>query len=97
MCRCLEPTKDGRLHLSFECASTLSHAKVAFSTLLLLCSIWFFLRPSVGLGVSGSELALEPMSASDRKVVHDTIAAMDGVTTTSEGDEPRRRVVVRPA
>ena len=46
---------------------------------------------------SGSELALEPMSASDRKVVHDTIAAMDGVTTTSEGDEPRRRVVVRPA
>ena len=46
---------------------------------------------------SGSELALEPMSASDRKVVHDTIAALDGVTTTSEGEEPRRRVVVRPA
>ena len=57
-CRCLEPTKDGRLHLSFECASTLSRSKVAFSALLLVCSLWFFLGPSIGLGVSSSELAL---------------------------------------
>jgi spoIIIJ-associated protein len=46
---------------------------------------------------SGSELALEPMSASDRKVVHDAISGLEGVVTTSEGEEPRRRVVVRPA
>jgi len=46
---------------------------------------------------SGKELALEPMPAADRKVVHDTIAEIDGVTTVSEGEEPRRRVVVRPA
>jgi spoIIIJ-associated protein len=46
---------------------------------------------------SGRDQALEPMSASDRKVVHDTVAALDGVTTVSEGEEPRRRVVVRPA
>lgn len=45
---------------------------------------------------SGQELALEPMSAADRKVVHDTVAAIAGVTTTSEGEEPRRRVVLRP-
>lgn len=45
---------------------------------------------------TGEERALEPMPASDRKVVHDTIAALDGVTTISEGEEPRRRVVVRP-
>ena len=38
-----------------------------------------------------------PMSASDRKVVHDVVAEMEGVTTTSEGEEPRRRVVIRPA
>jgi spoIIIJ-associated protein len=44
---------------------------------------------------SGKELALEPMNASDRKVVHDAIAELDGVTTVSEGEEPRRRVVVR--
>jgi spoIIIJ-associated protein len=46
---------------------------------------------------SGQEQALEPMSASDRKVVHDALAEMDGVTTGSEGEEPRRRVVIRPA
>ena len=44
-----------------------------------------------------AEQALEPMSASDRKVVHDAVAEMEGVSTTSEGEEPRRRVVIRPA
>lgn len=44
----------------------------------------------------GEELSLEPMSAADRKVVHDTVAGIAGVTTTSEGEEPRRRVVLRP-
>jgi spoIIIJ-associated protein len=44
-----------------------------------------------------AEQALEPMSASDRKVVHDVVAEIEGVTTTSEGEEPRRRVVIRPA
>jgi spoIIIJ-associated protein len=42
------------------------------------------------------EQALEPMAASDRKVVHDVVAEMEGVTTISEGEEPRRRVVIRP-
>ena len=46
---------------------------------------------------SGEDRALEPMSASDRKVVHDAISALDGVTTTSEGEDPRRRVVISPA
>jgi spoIIIJ-associated protein len=44
-----------------------------------------------------AEQALEPMGASDRKVVHDVVAEMEGVTTISEGEEPRRRVVIRPA
>jgi spoIIIJ-associated protein len=45
---------------------------------------------------SGVEKALEPMSPPDRKVVHDTINEIDGVQTSSEGEEPRRRVVVSP-
>ena len=45
---------------------------------------------------SGSRTVLEPMTAVDRKVVHDTIAGIEGVATTSEGEEPRRRVVVSP-
>jgi spoIIIJ-associated protein len=46
---------------------------------------------------NGRDQALEPMPPADRKVVHDTIADLEGVTTVSEGEEPRRRVVVRPA
>jgi spoIIIJ-associated protein len=45
---------------------------------------------------SGNEVALEPMPPADRKVVHDTVATIDGITTASEGEEPRRRVVIRP-
>jgi spoIIIJ-associated protein len=46
---------------------------------------------------TGVAQALEPMGSADRKVVHDVIAEMDGVATTSEGVDPRRRVVVRRA
>jgi spoIIIJ-associated protein len=45
---------------------------------------------------TGEERALEPMGAADRKVVHDVVSEIDGVSTTSEGEEPRRRVVVLP-
>ena len=41
--------------------------------------------------------ALEPMSPADRKVVHDTVNEMDGVSTISEGEDSRRRVVIIPA
>lgn len=46
---------------------------------------------------SGVAKALEPMGSADRKVVHDTVNEIDGVATTSEGEEPRRRVVIVPA
>jgi len=43
---------------------------------------------------NGGEMMLEPMNAADRKVVHDAAAAIDGVRTYSEGEEPRRAVVI---
>jgi spoIIIJ-associated protein len=46
---------------------------------------------------TGSATALEPMAAPDRKVVHDAVTGIDGVSTFSEGEEPRRRVVIAPA
>ncbi len=46
---------------------------------------------------SGTEKLLEPMGPADRKVVHDTVNDIDGVETGSEGEEPRRRVVIRPS
>ena len=45
---------------------------------------------------SGVPRVLEPMPPPDRKVVHDTANTIDGVSTTSEGEEPRRRVVISP-
>ena len=42
----------------------------------------------------GRPRALEPMGAADRKVVHDTIAEIDGLSTTSEGSDSDRRVVI---
>jgi len=45
---------------------------------------------------SGTQKALEPMSPPDRKVVHDTVNTIDGVHTISEGEDTRRRVVIRP-
>ena len=46
---------------------------------------------------SGAPVALEPMSSADRKIVHDTANDIEGVTTSSEGEDPRRRVVIHPA
>jgi spoIIIJ-associated protein len=45
---------------------------------------------------SGVQRALEPMNAADRKVVHDTVNEIDGVSTVSEGEDQRRRVVIIP-
>jgi spoIIIJ-associated protein len=44
---------------------------------------------------TGRSEGLEPMSAFERKIVHDAVAEVGGVETASEGEEPNRRVVVR--
>jgi spoIIIJ-associated protein len=44
----------------------------------------------------GESVRLEPMSAFERKCVHDVINALPGVESESEGVEPARRIVVRP-
>jgi spoIIIJ-associated protein len=46
---------------------------------------------------SGRELAMEPMTSYERKIVHDTVADLGGLSTGSEGEEPNRRVVIRLA
>ena len=45
---------------------------------------------------TGAPVALDPMSPFERKVVHDAVANA-GLTSSSEGVEPRRYVVVQPA
>ncbi|MEO6654281.1 MAG: RNA-binding cell elongation regulator Jag/EloR [Ilumatobacteraceae bacterium] len=45
---------------------------------------------------TGEPKALEPMPSNDRKAIHDAIIEIDGVTSRSDGDDPRRRVVITP-
>jgi spoIIIJ-associated protein len=44
---------------------------------------------------SGQHEELEPMTAFERKIVHDVIASIGGVKSESVGEEPNRRVIIR--
>lgn len=44
----------------------------------------------------GDPVPMDAMNPFERKVVHDAIADIDGVSSESEGEEPDRRVVVLP-
>jgi spoIIIJ-associated protein len=46
---------------------------------------------------SGRDQVLDPMNSADRKVVHDAVAEIDGIVSESQGEEPRRRVVIKRA
>lgn len=45
---------------------------------------------------TGEPVRLEPMDAYERKLMHDLVARTGGVTSLSEGNEPKRRVVIQP-
>jgi len=44
----------------------------------------------------GRESKLKPMSPAERRVIHMTLRDTEGITTYSEGSEPRRYVVIAP-
>jgi spoIIIJ-associated protein len=46
---------------------------------------------------TGEAVRLEPMDAYERKMMHDLVAKTGKVSSSSEGNEPRRRVVIHPA
>ena len=54
----------------------------------------FALKVAEDVKTSGQARALEPMNSSDRKIVHDALTEVNGVSTRSEGSDPFRRVVV---
>jgi spoIIIJ-associated protein len=45
----------------------------------------------------GEEIELDPMTPHDRRIVHLELKDNTAVVTRSEGDEPRRRIIVEPA
>jgi spoIIIJ-associated protein len=46
---------------------------------------------------TGEEQELESMDALERKIVHDAVAGIEGVESSSRGEDPDRYVVIRPA
>jgi spoIIIJ-associated protein len=56
----------------------------------------FALQVAEKVTEGGVAVRLDPMPPADRKVVHDVLNAVDGIETSSEGEEPRRRVIVKP-
>jgi spoIIIJ-associated protein len=54
----------------------------------------FALQVAEEVRSSGEERALEPMSPADRKAVHDALTEQADIITRSEGEEPRRFVVI---
>lgn len=46
---------------------------------------------------TGEHVALEPMTAYERKIVHTALAAFPEVATASEGEDPDRHIVIKPA
>jgi spoIIIJ-associated protein len=45
----------------------------------------------------GEPVRLQPMTPFERKIVHDSVADLDGVYSESDGEEPQRCVVVFPS
>ena len=54
-------------------------------------------RVAVLVVSEGRDIALSPMPAAERRFVHEYLRERGDVDTHSEGDEPRRRLVVSPA
>ena len=46
---------------------------------------------------TGTARSLEAMPSADRKVIHDAVGALSGVSSRSDGEEPNRRVVIVPS
>ncbi|MCU1504945.1 MAG: hypothetical protein JWM12_4299 [Ilumatobacteraceae bacterium] len=57
----------------------------------------FALQVAEEVRSSGTARALEAMSSADRKIIHEALAEVDGVSTRSEGEDPSRRVVIDPS
>jgi spoIIIJ-associated protein len=45
----------------------------------------------------GDEIELDAMTPHDRRIVHMALKDTPGIVTRSEGEEPRRRIIVEPA
>ena len=43
---------------------------------------------------TGRSVALEPMNPYERRIIHSTVTAIEGVSSHSSGEEPNRKVII---
>ncbi len=53
-------------------------------------------RAAAKANSSGRQVSLEPMNPAERRIVHSALQSFPGVTTFSEGEDPKRYIVVAP-
>ncbi|MEZ5164077.1 MAG: R3H domain-containing nucleic acid-binding protein [Fimbriimonadaceae bacterium] len=44
----------------------------------------------------GQEAVLDPLPAFERRIIHQALSEIEGISTYSEGEEPNRRIVIAP-
>ncbi len=52
-------------------------------------------RMAVSAAKTGRSMTLEPMNPYERRIIHSTVQEVEGATSTSIGEEPNRRVVIK--
>ena len=45
--------------------------------------------------ISGIDVKLDPMNSFKRRIVHNAVSSINGVSSKSEGEEPNRYVIIR--
>lgn len=53
-------------------------------------------RAAMKVESSGRRVALDPMNAAERRIVHQELQEFGGIVTQSEGQDPYRRVIILP-
>lgn len=56
--------------------------------------ISYALRCADRVKITGEETELRPMSSYERKIIHDALGDIEGISTSSVGEEPDRRIVI---
>lgn len=76
---------DERLMLEVDCGDYIYDQKEKLKA---------FARDAGERAIRDGEYRLRPMNAYDRRIVHKALNDMEGVSTHSEGEEPRRSIVI---
>lgn len=53
-------------------------------------------RAAAKANSSGRQVSLDPMNPAERRIIHSALQSFPGVTTFSEGQDPKRYIVVAP-